>query len=118
MCEILVRAIDGTCDIPAANPLRGMPVVVQPDGHTWGNGERLPEYVIIKLPGVSPSLVVQYTARWEDRVENGDDLPTITIRGRRRYLVPGAVVSAAEANGGTLTRTGTQFISSLIDRAA
>lgn len=117
MCEILVRAVDGTCSDPTANPLRGMPVVIQPDGHTWGNGERLPEYVVIKLVGVDPELVRQYTTLWETRIDNVDAPPTIIVHGRRRYLVPNTVVSAAEANGGTLTRTRNQFVNALVDRA-
>jgi hypothetical protein len=118
MAEILVRAIDGISDDPTANPLRGMPVVAMPDGHVWGADERLPEYVIIKLPSVLVSTVQQYTARWETITDNGEDPPTVTTFGRRRYLVPEVVVRAAELAGGTYTRTVNQFTRALIDRAA
>ena len=113
MAEILVRAVNGTCPDPAANSLRGMPIVVMPDGHVWGAGERLPEYVIIQLPAVLVSTVQQYTARWE--TITGD---VVTLLGRRRYLVPEVIVKAAESAGGTYTRTRNQFTRALIDRAA
>jgi hypothetical protein len=45
-----------------------MPVVVQPDGHTWGNSECPPEYVILKIPGVDPSTVVPHTRPWATKV--------------------------------------------------
>jgi hypothetical protein len=61
MAEILVRAVDGTCVDPFANPLRGMPVVVMEDGHVWGKCECLPEYVVIKVPGVAADVVREYT---------------------------------------------------------
>jgi len=69
MCEILVRAVNGTCDDPTANPRRGYLVVVQPDGHTWGNGERPPEYFIVKIPGLSPELTHLKTCLWNMKIQ-------------------------------------------------
>lgn len=60
MAEILVRLVDGTCEDSHANPLRGMPVCVQPDGHTWGNAECEPEYIVVKVPGVEPTEIRDY----------------------------------------------------------
>jgi hypothetical protein len=65
MAEILVRAIDGVCPNVAANPVRGNPVAVMPDGQVQGNAEWSSEYVVIKRPGVSVDLIKQYAARWE-----------------------------------------------------
>lgn len=39
---------------------KGMPVVVMPDGHTWGLGEKFPNFVSIDIPGVSVSKVMKY----------------------------------------------------------
>lgn len=117
MCEILVRAVDGISIDPASNPLRGMPVVVMPDGHAWGSGERLPEYIIIKLPSVPVSDIKQYVSRWETVTTNVDAPPTVTMFGRRRYLVPETVIRLAESSGGTYTVTRNQFTVALIDRA-
>lgn len=116
MCEILVRAVDGQCEKVEANPLRGMPVVVMPDDHAWGNAEGWPEYVVVKLPGVSADIVKQYVAPWI--TVSADVIPVLTTHGRRRYLVPEVIVAAAEKNGGTYTRTINQLTRSLIDRAA
>lgn len=56
MCEIIVKAIDVTNPDPMKDQRgcykRGYPVAVYPDGTRWGNEERLPKFVIIKLPGV------------------------------------------------------------------
>lgn len=111
MCEVLVRAVDGTCQDPTANPLKGFPVVVKPDGHVWGNGERLPEYVVIKIPNISVSQVEKYAGRWFDYT-------TMTVLGRRRYQLAATIVDQAVANGGTLTLTRPQFTRNVIDRAA
>jgi len=69
MCEILVRAVDGICEDPTANPRRGYLVVVQPDGHTWGNGERPPEYFIVKIPGLSDTLTRLKTCLWNMKIK-------------------------------------------------
>jgi len=56
MCEIIVKAINVTNTDPVKDRRgcykRGYPVAVYPDGTRWGNEERLPKFVIIKLPGV------------------------------------------------------------------
>lgn len=65
MAEILVKAIsaavlsDLTKDQRGCYK-RGMPVVVMPDGHQWGLLERLPTFVVIKLPMVSVERVKKY----------------------------------------------------------
>jgi len=69
MCEILVRGVDGTCGDPTANPRRGYLVVVQPDGHTWGNQECPPEYFIVKIPGLSPELTRLKTCLWNMKIQ-------------------------------------------------
>ena len=69
MCEILVRAVDGTCGDPTANPRRGNPVVVQPDGHVWGDCECLPEYFIVKIPGLSDTLTRPKTHPWMMKIQ-------------------------------------------------
>lgn len=62
--EILVKAIDTTH--ADANEdrrgcyKRGMPVVIKPDGHEWGSAERLPKFVVLKIPGVSVATVTKY----------------------------------------------------------
>jgi hypothetical protein len=69
MCEILVRAITGICEDVTGNPVRGNPVVVMPDGHKWGNCECPPEYIIVKIPGVSVDTLRASTVPWHFRVQ-------------------------------------------------
>lgn len=64
MAEILVKAVDAT------NPdgekdrrgcyKRGMPVLVMEDGHEWGAEERLPKFIVIKVPTISVATVARY----------------------------------------------------------
>lgn len=58
MCEILIFAGNNTHPDPVKDRgchKRGMPVAVGDDGHSWGTGEALPDYVVIKIPGVPAS---------------------------------------------------------------
>ena len=111
MCEILVRAVDGTCQRPEANPLKGFPVCVQPDGHEWGTQERLPSYVVIKIPSATVEQAQQYARIWF--AEDGE-----TVLGRRRYIVNHSVVDDAIAAGGTLTLNRGLLTRNMIDRVA
>jgi hypothetical protein len=65
VAEILIKAVDATHADPEKDRRgcyrRGMPVVVMPDGHAWGAEERLPRFVVLKLPGISPERVQQFT---------------------------------------------------------
>lgn len=76
MCEIIVKAIDVTNPDPVKNRRgcykRGYPVAVYPDGTKWGNEERLPKFVIIKLPGVPVNnpLVQKYIQPQLENVPN------------------------------------------------
>jgi hypothetical protein len=69
MAEILVRAVDGSCPEFAANSRRGNIIVVQPDGHIWGNAECPPEYFIVKIPGLSDTTTRSKTAPWRMKVK-------------------------------------------------
>jgi len=64
--EILVMAHDNTHASPtidrSGSYKRGYPVVVFEDGHGWGAGEGLPDFVIIKIPTISADKVKKYIA--------------------------------------------------------
>src|SRR4030067_3396570 len=64
MAEILVKAVD-TMNIDPNKDRRGcykrgMPVVVMDDGHEWGKEERLPKFIIIKIPMVYKDKIMKY----------------------------------------------------------
>ena len=65
MCEILVKAIDHVHPDPVKDRRgaykRGDPVLVMPDGHEWGNEERLPRFIVLKIPGLSVEEGNKYT---------------------------------------------------------
>ena len=75
MSEILIKAVDATHADPEKDQRgcykRGMPVVVMPDGHTWGSREGLPTFVVLKLPGVSVEKVQQFIS--PEQVDDGVD---------------------------------------------
>lgn len=64
MAEILIRAKNNVHSDPDKDRRgcykRGMPVVVMPDGHQWGLLERLPDFVVIKVPMVSSDRIEKY----------------------------------------------------------
>jgi hypothetical protein len=57
MSEILIKAFDNTHSDPIKDQRgcykKGMPVVVMEDGHIWGSSEGLPNFYVLKLPGIS-----------------------------------------------------------------
>jgi len=76
MAEILVKWIDGRHPDAAVDRRgtykRGYPVVVMPDGHEWGNAERLPIFVVVQFPGVSVERLRSYvTSQTDSRDEGG-----------------------------------------------
>lgn len=64
MCELLVKAADSDTspdpEMQRGRYLRGMFVVIMPDGHPWGAAEGLPKFAIIKFPGVSVERAQKY----------------------------------------------------------
>lgn len=65
MAELLVKAIDGTNPDPAGDALcykSGDIVVVAADGHLWGRRECLPDFLVVRIPGVSVEEAGQYLA--------------------------------------------------------
>lgn len=64
MAELLIKAVDHTHQDPTKDQSgaykKGMPVLVQPDGHQWGAKERLPKFAVLKFPGVSEDKLEKY----------------------------------------------------------
>jgi len=106
MAEILVKAVDATHpdsdkDRKGAYK-RGMPVVVMPDGQSWGNEERLPKFIVIKIPGVPVEKVKKYIDP-EYQGLDADGQP-VTYRRREWHIswadLPQGVKERILANGG------------------
>lgn len=81
MAELLVKAISAAHPDPTKDQRgcykRGMPVVVMPDGHPWGNEERLPTFVVLKIPLISVAQVQKYSGPQRDLVD-----PALVTRRR------------------------------------
>lgn len=67
MAELLVRTVDkpltGDPYVDRHRSGRGCVIAIAPDGHPWSEAERTAAYWrIVKLPGVAPSLLSQFSA--------------------------------------------------------
>lgn len=108
MAEILIKAIDESHPDPVKDQRgcykRGMPCIVRPDGHPWGKEERLPKFVVIKVPGISVAQLTKYAA--EHKVIDAFTGKPVTMR-RRRWQIQWSELPAIArnrlANTGTLT---------------
>lgn len=64
MAEFLIKAISATNPDPVKNERgcykRGDIVDVRPDGWKWGNEERLPKFVLVKIPGLDPKAALRF----------------------------------------------------------
>jgi hypothetical protein len=67
MAELLVKAVSVSHADPTKDQRgcykRGMPVVVMPDGQPWGLEERLPKFVVVKIPLITVAQVQKYIAQ-------------------------------------------------------
>ena len=82
MCELLVKAKDGFNLDPVKDLgryKRGDIVVVMPDGHTWGTKECPPDFLVVKVLGLSVLDAKAY-------VISGTNLAGNWVR--RRYQLP------------------------------
>lgn len=94
MAEILIKARNATHPDPEVDRRgcykRGDPVVVHEDGHVWGAKEGLPNFVVVKIPGVAASKV---RALMESQTEDDAGTPLQDENGaprafrRRRWRV-------------------------------
>lgn len=102
MCEIIVKAVSVTHSDPDKDRRgcykRGYPVAVYPDGTKWGNEERLPKFVIIKIPGVpvDNAIVQKYTQMEYEDTPNEDG--TYPVYRRRLWTIRWANLPAAARN--------------------
>jgi len=91
MAEILIKAIDAThSDLEKDQRgcyKRGMPVVVMPDGHKWGNAECPPTFVIVKIPGVSIEKVASYILPEEAYLIGPLAVPELVTVRRRQWQI-------------------------------
>lgn len=108
MAEMLMKAIDYTHPDPEIDRKgaykKGMVVVVENDGHSWGNEECLPKFTIIKLPNVSKDKINKYVEhQLREKTEN-DNEDEILIHRRRQWKFdwdssPDGIKSKLDAGG-------------------
>lgn len=104
MCELLI------CAQSRSSYRRGDIAVVMEDGHEWGVRERLPLFVVVKIPGVPASRVRPYVAEERGAVDPFTGYAPLTRRRRwwvRVDDVPASIRNALR-NTGTVTVTWTQ----------
>jgi hypothetical protein len=114
MAEILIKAFDNTYPDPEKDQKgcykRGMPVVVMPDGHIWGSSEGLPNFYILKLPGVSVDKVQHFiNPETEDGGLDYRGRPIINMVRRRVWKI--FIEDLPQATINKLNNTGEIIIS-------
>lgn len=87
MAELLIRARDNVHPDPdtdlRGSYKRGYVVVVKRDGWPWARAEALPNFVVIKIPGVPVDKVLKYVQP-ENILEINPELGEIEVPFRRR----------------------------------
>jgi hypothetical protein len=73
-------------------------VDVRPDGHTWGNEERLPIFVVIKVPGLDPETVKDRMTSWHFRMKY-DILNSVSATDTHTIKITGTDYHAATGEG-------------------
>ena len=91
--EILICAKDSPFDTGCKV---GDILVVRPDGFTWGLAEVLPDYIVIKIPGVTYEAAKMYEDQLtaDDGVDPQGNPKTKMVR-LRKYAVPLAYMQNA-----------------------
>lgn len=104
MAEILIKAVDAINTDPEQDRRgsykRGMPIVVMPDGHLWGDEECMPKFAVLKIPGVSVDAVQKYvqTHQIQNGVKQDGLTPRIEIYRRRLWQLRWVDLPAAARN--------------------
>lgn len=94
-------------------------IVVRPDGWTWGNAECLPDFIVVKIPGVNPP--ANYESMITEDVDPAHPEKGFRILKRRKFQVPAAYMARAIADGNStitieLSAKKTQFINNIIEK--
>lgn len=98
MAEFLVKAQDSTAPESDAKWRAGRIVVVMPDGHEWGNKEGLPDFYLIKVPGVSVEDVKQYLAEWNHAITYTQNAHQTSTDGYRYTLTSSAIAAGGKGS--------------------
>lgn len=88
MCEILVAARNLD-----SGYRRGDPITVQRNGHPWGREEGLPNFVVVKIPGLSVERAKEFVdpgfwepAEFGDPEFNAPDVEDRRVKRHRRKV--------------------------------
>ena len=77
---------------------RGEIIVIKPNGWMWGRKERPPEYIIVKVPGVTVAQAIKYTQGLIDSTLYDSTLSqqpdTVDVKERRWHFLKKVVDSA------------------------
>ena len=77
---------------------RGEIIVIKPNGWEWGRKERPPEYIVVKVPGVTVAQAIKYTQGLIDSTLYDSSLSeqpdTVDVKERRWHFLKKVVDSA------------------------
>lgn len=120
MAELLVRAWQPKNDIQDIGDI----VSVQRDGWTWGKCECLPDYLVVKLPGVAVSTVTRFLETLSTPPvfdANGKCTSPRILHKRRKFAAPAAWITSKVLAGQTVVTLNTanlrkQFTEAIIEK--
>lgn len=75
--------------------VKGNPIIVKPDGWKWGKRECPPDFVVLKIPGLSVEEADKYTIAAFDYLKEKDELGRFPLLAKKRYQFDTGEVNAA-----------------------
>jgi len=120
--DAISQSIKDTWDVKmqarfARRNLKGSPIVVRPDGWKWGKSERLPEYIVVKVPSMTVADAEEYILP-EYGTFLGPNATTVEKKVKRRkyQFAVSQVDTLISLSQNTTTTSKNTFISLTVDR--
>lgn len=85
MCEFLVLAKNNSIPAGRIGWRPGSPVRCEDDGFSWGSSEGLPDFYLVKVPGMPKAFGAQYLESWAHDpvfkvIDSNEELDTLRIK--------------------------------------
>ena len=106
MCEFLIKVFDNPVPDGPGRWYGAQIVTCQEDSHGWGRKEGLPDFYILRVPGLAVATANQYIEDWRhiisyniDSSDNVTDTHTITLSSSRVSAGGVGALSLAQVDG-------------------
>lgn len=94
-------------------------VVIRPDDWVWGSEEKLPNFIVVKVPGLSVETVKQY--EWPlitltPDITQQDGFRSVITKKRRYFIKQTYIETLVTQNKSVITINATLFNSNLLEK--